>query len=534
MIPLNEPIKYYPNNSDEYLSLQSLVNKYLAQPTNVYSIIDGKEVLSSIHKQQFCPHNLSKLIVSYDWIDSTSIANAIEVALQAKHSWANKTQQERNLIFEKAADLAATKYHLHLNATTIVGQSKNSYQAEIDAVCEWVDFLRFNNSFATQIQTIQPTSTEHANNHIEYRPLEGFVVAITPFNFTAIAANLACAPALMGNVVLWKPSDDQLLSAQLIMQILMEAGLPNGVINLIVADGETFSNTTLHHPYFAGLHFTGSTHTFELLNNIIHTNQHLYINIPRVVGETGGKDFIFAHYNCNIEALATAIIRGAFEYQGQKCSAASRVYLPNSIALEVIGLCTKWCNEMRIGDPSFYNTFMGAVINEKSFKRLSKILDELKKDEHAEIIYGGNYDCSSGYFIEPTIVVSDNPEHTIFKEEFFGPIVGIHIYQDMVWPEILKTIDKTSTYALTGSIFSNEETVIEIAKKALQYTAGNIYINDKPTGAVVNQQPFGGARKSGTNDKAGSVFNLMRWVQPLSIKTHITAITHPWYPYMKD
>lgn len=534
MMLQNEPIHYYPKNSNEYQTLKSLTDTYLATPTKVYSIINGKEIHSSVHKKQTCPHQLSKTIVEYDLVDTAKISEAIECALSAKKSWANKTQHERNSIFEKAAELISTKYRLQLNAATIVGQSKNSYQAEIDAICEWADFLRFNNSFANQLHSIQPASTDHANNQLEYRPLEGFVVAITPFNFTAIAANLACAPALMGNVVLWKPSEDQLLSAKLIMQILHEAGLPNGVINMILADGETFSNTVLFHPEFAGLHFTGSTQTFELLNNIIHSNKNVYKNIPRVVGETGGKDFIFAHYSSNIEALAAAIIRGAFEYQGQKCSAASRVYLPNSIALEVLGLCTKWCNEMKVGDPSLHDTFMGAVINEKSFNRLSKILDELKTDEHVDIVYGGNYDRSEGYFIEPTIVVSDNPDHKLFKEEFFGPIVGVYIYQDMDWPELLKTIDSTSSYALTGSIFSNDASVIEAAKNALKYTAGNLYINDKPTGAVVNQQPFGGARKSGTNDKAGSVYNLIRWMQPLSIKTHLTVTTNPWYPYMHD
>ena len=460
------------------------------------------------------------------------VNEAIENLIENKSSWSNTPWEKRCEIFLKAADLLSNEYRAKITAGTMIGQSKNIFQAEIDAACEFIDFLRFNVSYLTEIYNEQPIDGPGKSNHLEYRPLEGFVYAVTPFNFTAIGGNLCASAALMGNVVLWKPSDNQIFTAKITMDIFKEAGLPDGVINLVTGDPEMISDIALKHSEFSGLHFTGSTSVFRDLWKKIGNNISLYRDYPRIVGETGGKDFIFCHPTADIDASATAVIRGAFEFQGQKCSAASRIYIPNSISEKLISKVVDEAKTIKIGSPIDFNNFMTAVIHKDAFKRISSYIDYAKKSEECKILHGGNYDDSVGYFVEPTIILTTNHQFKTMQEEIFGPIVTLYIYDDNEWSEMLDIVDNTSDYALTGAFISQDENSIEYALKKLKYSAGNFYINDKPSGAVVGQQPFGGCRASGTDDKAGSKLNLLRWVSPRLVSRTHNPPTHYPYEYM--
>ncbi|HMI07192.1 MAG TPA: L-glutamate gamma-semialdehyde dehydrogenase, partial [Flavobacterium sp.] len=459
---------------------------------------------------------------------------AISNALEAKDAWANMPWEQRAAIFLKAAELIAGPYRARINASTMIAQSKTIFQAEIDAACELIDFLRFNVEFMTQIYNDQPKSNSDMWNRLEYRPLEGFVYAITPFNFTAIAANLPASAAMMGNVVVWKPSDSQVFSAKIIIDIFKEAGVPDGVINVIFGDAAMISQTIFDHADFAGIHFTGSTHVFQDIWKNIGNNIHKYKTYPRIVGETGGKDFIVAHPSANVKQVVTGIARGAFEFQGQKCSAASRAYIPQSIWPAVKAQLVADVKSMKMGTPEDFTNFVTAVIHEGSFDKLAAAIDQAKKDADAEIIVGGNYDKSVGYFVEPTVIVTTNPKYTTMETELFGPVMTIYVYEDSKWAEALKLVDGTSPYALTGAIFSQDRYAIAEATEALKNAAGNFYINDKPTGAVVGMQPFGGARASGTNDKAGSAMNLLRWASARTIKETFVTPEDYRYPFLAE
>ena len=459
---------------------------------------------------------------------------AIKAALDAKENWANLAWEQRAAIFLKAAELVAGPYRARINAATMIAQSKTIYQAEIDASCEYIDFLRFNVEFMTQIYADQPKSDSSVWNRLEYRPLEGFVYAITPFNFTAIAGNLPASAALMGNTVVWKPAATQVFSAEILMQIFKEAGLPDGVINMVLGDSEMVSEVVLSNPNLAGVHFTGSTGVFNSIWGKIGTNISNYKTYPRIVGETGGKDFIVAHPTANVKQVVTGISRGAFEFQGQKCSAASRAYLPQSMWAEAKELLIKDVKSMKMGSPEDFGNFVTAVISEKSFDKLAKFIDQAKADKDAEIIVGGGYDKSKGYFIEPTVIVTTNPKYATMETELFGPVMTIYVYEDAKWSETLKLVDETSPYALTGAVFSGDRYAIAEATEALKNAAGNFYINDKPTGAVVGMQPFGGARASGTNDKAGSALNLLRWASPRTIKETFVTPEDYRYPFLGE
>jgi 1-pyrroline-5-carboxylate dehydrogenase len=454
--------------------------------------------------------------------------------LEAKIKWANLSWEHRASIFLKAADLLAGPYRAKINAATMIAQAKTVHQAEIDAACEFIDFLRFNVQFMTQIYAEQPVSSEGVWNRLEHRPLEGFVYAITPFNFTAIAGNLPAAPALMGNVVVWKPSATQIYSANVIVEVFKKAGLPDGVINVVYGDSAMITETLLASPYFAGIHFTGSTRVFNDIWGKIGQNIGKYKSYPRIVGETGGKDFVVAHSSAIPAQVATALSRGAFEYQGQKCSAASRAYVPQSIWPEVKKLLVADLASMKMGSPADTTNFVSSVISEGSFDKLAGFIDQAKKDADAEIIAGGNYDKSVGYFIEPTVIVTTDPKYSTMETELFGPVLTIYVYEDAKWEETLVLVDSTSEYALTGAVLSQDRYAIEYAMKVLENAAGNFYINDKPTGAVVGQQPFGGARGSGTNDKAGSVLNLLRWVSPRTIKETFVTPEDYRYPFLGE
>jgi 1-pyrroline-5-carboxylate dehydrogenase len=462
------------------------------------------------------------------------VEHAIANALEAKNAWANLAWEQRAAIFLKAAELIAGPYRARINAATMIGQSKTIYQAEIDASCELIDFLRFNVEFMTQIYNDQPKSDSSVWNRLEYRPLEGFVYAITPFNFTAIAANLPASAAMMGNVVVWKPSDSQVFSAKIIIDVFKEAGVPDGVINVVFGDAQMISDTVFASPDFAGVHFTGSTHVFKEIWKNIGANIHNYKTYPRIVGETGGKDFIVAHPSANVKQVVTGIVRGAFEFQGQKCSAASRAYIPQSMWAEAKALLIEDVNSFKMGSPEDFGNFVTAVIHEGSFDKLARFIDQAKNDKDAEIIVGGNYDKSKGYFVEPTVIVTTNPKYATMETELFGPVMTIYVYEDAKWPETLKLVDETSPYALTGAIFSQDRYAIAEATEALKDAAGNFYINDKPTGAVVGMQPFGGARSSGTNDKAGSPLNLLRWISPRTIKETFVTAENYRYPFLGE
>lgn len=531
---INEPIKSYAPGSPEREEVLKMYKEMYKSEIEVPLYIGSEEIKTGNTSTMNPPHDHQHQLGTYHNATKENIKKAIKVALEAREEWANLPWEQRAAVFLKAAELIAGPYRNKINAATMLGQSKNIFQAEIDSACELIDFLRFNVEYMVRIYEEQPESTSDAWNRLEYRPLEGFVYAISPFNFTAIAGNLPSSAALMGNVVVWKPSASQVYSANVIMQVFKEAGVPDGVINMVMGDADMISDTLLASHDFAGVHFTGSTPVFQSLWKQIGNNIHNYKSYPRIVGETGGKDFIVAHPTANPKQVATAISRGAFEYQGQKCSAASRVYLPKSLWKEIKDYIVEDLNSFKMGSPEDMGNFINAVINEKAFDKLAKYIDQAKEDADAEIIAGGNYDKSKGYFIEPTVILTGNPNYNTMCTELFGPVVTIYLYDDNKWEETLTLVDHTSIYALTGAIFSKDRYAIAQATKALQNAAGNFYINDKPTGAVVGQQPFGGARGSGTNDKAGSVLNLYRWVSPRTIKeTFVTPVDYR-YPFLGE
>lgn len=529
---VNEPVKGYAPGSPERAELLATYKTMFNSHIDVPMHINGEEVKTGNTKNITPPHDHKHIVGQYHIADKTHVDTAISTALAAREAWSSTSWMERASIFLKAAELLAGPYRAKMNAATMIAQSKNVYQAEIDAACEMIDFFRFNVEYMTDIFKDQPTSSPGVWNRVEYRPLEGFVYAISPFNFTSIAANLPASAALMGNVVVWKPSDHQAYSAQVIVDLFKEAGLPDGVINVVYGDPVMISDTVLASPDFSGLHFTGSTHVFKELWKQIGNNIHTYKTYPRIVGETGGKDFIWVHNSSNPLQVATAMTRGAFEYQGQKCSAASRAYIPSNIWEEVKTQIVADANYFKMGSPEDPSNFINAVIDEKAFDRIAQYIDYVKEQYDAEIIVGGGYDKSKGYFIEPTIVLTSNPKFRTLCEEIFGPVITIYVYEPKDWKATLKLVDNTSEYALTGAIFSIDRYAIEEASKALENAAGNFYINDKPTGAVVGQQPFGGARGSGTNDKAGSILNLLRWVSPRTIKETFVPAQDYRYPFL--
>jgi len=533
-IAINEPVKSYKKGSTERKEVLSTYNKMLQQTIDVPMYINGENIRTGNTQTMHPPHNHKHLLGAYHIASKEHIKTAISTALEARKSWSELPWEQRAGIFLRAAELIAGPYRAKINASTMIAQSKTVFQAEIDAACEFVDFLRFNVQFMTDIYRDQPESTSAAWNRIEYRPLEGFTYAVSPFNFTSIAGNLPACMALMGNVVVWKPSDSQVYSAKVIMDIFKEAGIPPGVINVVFGDPVMITDTILASPDFSGLHFTGSTHIFKDLWKQIGNNIHNYKTYPRIVGETGGKDFIIAHPSANPEQVATGMLRGAFEFQGQKCSAASRAYIPQSLWSEIKSFLIKEMKTFKIGSPVDFSNFITAVIHEGSFDKLVGFIDQAKKDSDANIIAGGGYDKSKGYFIEPTLIVTTNPKYATMSTELFGPVMTVFVYEDNEFEATLKIVDETSEYALTGAIFSNDRFAANMATKALENAAGNFYINDKPSGAVVGQQPFGGARASGTNDKAGSAQNLLRWVSPRMIKETFVTPTDYRYPFLEE
>ncbi len=532
-IPKCEPVKSYRPGSTERKDAILEYNKLMNKVVEIPMFINGKNVHSGEIKYISPPHKHKHIVGKYHEGNTTHVHKAINSALKAKNDWESMDFYSRASIFLKAAELLTGPFRQKINAATMIGQSKNIFQAEIDAACELIDFLNFNVKFANEIYQNQPESSKGIWNKMEYRPLEGFVFAITPFNFTSIAANLCIAPALMGNTIVWKPSESQIYSVKVIIDLLKEAGLPEGVINVIYTNPITASNIVFRHPDFAGVHFTGSTKVFKDIWKTIGNNIHLYKNYPRIVGETGGKDFILAHNSANIKELVTALIRGAFEYQGQKCSAASRAYLPKSQWKNIKNELIKELKTISVGDPEDFSHFMNAVIHEQSFDKLNKVIKKVKKNEFAEIIFGGEVNKSVGYFIQPTVIVAKKPNFFTMEEELFGPILTIYIYEDRNFEKILKIIDETSEYGLTGAVFSKNRNIIDKSLTSLKMAAGNFYINDKPTGAVVSQQPFGGGRSSGTNDKAGSHLNLLRWVSPRTIKENFLPEKNYRYPFLE-
>ncbi len=533
-IPNNEPILSYLPNSNERKQLKLELARRKNLVYDIPMFINGKEVRTNETAAIFPPHELDHKIAQYHKGNATHVQQAIDAALSAREKWANMHWEERASIFLKAADLIAGPYRASINAATMLAQSKNVYQAEIDAACELADFLRFNVYFAAQIYSEQPISSPGMRNTLEYRSLEGFIYAITPFNFTAISGNLSAAPALMGNVIVWKPSNTQIYSAWTVMEIFREAGLPDGVINMVFANAVDTTNLILAHPDFAGVHFTGSTSVFNHIWETVGKNLHLYKNYPRLVGETGGKDFIIAHSSADIDVLATALLRGAFEFQGQKCSACSRAYVPNSIWDATWEKMYEALKTFKIGNVENFTVLMGAVISEDAYKRITNYIEQAKSNPDNIIMYGGNYDNKKGYFIEPTVILTKDPKSLTMREEIFGPVLTIYVYDDEDLDATLHLVDTTSEYALTGAIIAQDTYAIEKMKKALTNSAGNFYVNDKCTGAVVGQQPFGGARKSGTNDKAGSKWNLLRWVSPRTVKENYVPPKYYTYPYMSE
>ncbi len=531
---INEPIKSYapgtPEREEVLLTYKDMWNTKMDVPL----YIGSEEIRTGDTTSMHPPHDHKHDLGVFHLAKKKHVEQAISTALEAREKWANLEWEQRAAVFLKAADLIEGPYRSRINAATMIGQSKTIFQAEIDSACELIDFLRFNVEYMAQIYEEQPESSAGAWNRIEYRPLEGFVYAITPFNFTAIAGNLPASAALMGNTVIWKPSDSQVFSAQVIMEVFKEAGVPDGVINMVMGDPVMITDTVLASPDFAGIHFTGSTDVFKGIWAKIGQNIDKYKTYPRIVGETGGKDFILAHPTANAKQVATAISRGAFEFQGQKCSAASRVYIPKSMWAEVKDYVVEDVNSFKMGSPEDMTNFITSVIHEGSFDKLARYIDKAKKDKDAEIVVGGNYDKSKGYFIEPTVILTTDPKYTTMETELFGPVVTIYVYDDKKWEETLKLVDETSIYALTGAVLSGDRYAATQATKALQNAAGNFYINDKPTGAVVGQQPFGGARASGTNDKAGSKLNLLRWVSPRLIKETFVAAKDYRYPFMGE
>jgi len=531
--PDNEPVLSYAPGSDELKSLLATYNKmYNQSPIDVPMYIGGEEVRTNKKMPMSPPHEHAKILGHFNYGDASHVQAAIDAALKAKKDWSDLPWEHRASIFMKAAELLAGPFRDRMNAATMLAQSKNVMQAEIDAACEMIDFFKFNVHYMQEIYSTQPDSQDGLWNRLEYRPLEGFVFAISPFNFTSIAANLPASAAMMGNTVVWKPAESQMYSAQVIMELFKEAGLPDGVINLISVEGPVAGDVIFKHKDFAGLHFTGSTGVFQHLWKEIGNNINKYRSYPRIVGETGGKDFIMVHPSARPKQVSTAISRGAFEFQGQKCSAASRAYIPASMWEEVKGYVVEDVKSFKMGSPADPKNFINAVIDKRAFDKIAGYIDYIKEQKDAEIIVGGNYDGSKGYFIEPTVVVTSNPHFRTMEEEIFGPVMTIYVYEDDMFLETMQTLNETSPYALTGSIFSQDRYAIDLACKTLQDAAGNFYINDKPTGAVVNQQPFGGARGSGTNDKAGSQWNLIRWVSPRTIKETFVSPTDYRYPFL--
>ena len=531
-IATNEPVLSYEKGSSEREELLKTYKEMYASKIHVPLYIGGEEITTSNQKNICPPHDHKHVLGQYSLASVEHVNLAIEAALIAREKWAAMPWHQRVAIFLKAAELLAGPFRAKINAATMLAQSKNVFQAEIDAACELIDFFKFNAEYVTQLYGEQPESGPGMWNRLEHRPLEGFVLAITPFNFTSICANLCAAPAMMGNVVVWKPAGTQVYSAKVIMDLFKAAGLPDGVINLVPVNGPVLGEVVFEHKDFAGLHFTGSTSVFRNLWKTIGNNIEKYKSYPRIVGETGGKDFIIAHESAVAAEVATGISRGAFEYQGQKCSAASRAYIPSNIWGEVKSQIITDAKSFKIGSPYDPSNFINAVIDEKAFDRIADYIDYVKKQSDAEIIVGGGYDKSTGYFIEPTVVVTTNPKFRTLCEEIFGPVITIYVYEPRDWKSTLKLVDDTSEYALTGAVFSTNRYAIEEACKALENAAGNFYINDKPTGAVVGQQPFGGARGSGTNDKAGSILNLLRWVSPRTIKETFVPAQDYRYPFL--
>ncbi len=532
--PTNELIKSYVTGTSERLELKTELDKLYKTQIDIPLIIDGKEVFTNITEEFIIPHEKSHVLARYHKATEKELKMAIESALKAKERWESTSWYQRAAIFNKAANLISGKYRAMLNAATMLGQSKTAYQAEIDSSCEIIDFLRFNTHFMGEIYDVQPDSTIDAWNRSEYRPLEGFVLAISPFNFTAIGGNLSTAPAMMGNTVVWKPASTAVYSNYLFMKILMEAGLPAGVINFVPSSGALISEVCVTSKDLAGIHFTGSTKVFQTLWKKVSDNISTYKTYPRLVGETGGKDFIFADNTANIDELSTAIIRGAFEYQGQKCSAASRAYIPSSIWPSLREKLLDAVSKIKVGDVREFDTFMGAVIDESAYTNIMNYINRAHSSGDAKVIAGGFGTNEIGYFVQPTIIQALKPDYETMSEEIFGPVITIYVYEDESIEETLDLCDTTSVYGLTGAIFSNNRYNIEHMLYKLRNSAGNFYINDKPTGAVVGQQPFGGARASGTNDKAGSHLNLLRWVSPRTIKETLCPPTNFEYPYMSD
>jgi 1-pyrroline-5-carboxylate dehydrogenase len=532
---VNEPIKSYAPGTPEREAVLKQYKAYYKGKAEVPLYIGDEEIKTGNKKPMSPPHDHKHIVGHYHTAEKKHVTAAIKNCLKARSDWAELAWEQRAAIFLKAAELLAGPYRAKINAATMIGQSKTIHQAEIDSACELIDFLRFNVEFMARIYEEQPESSEGVWNRVEYRPLEGFVYAITPFNFTAIAGNLPASAAMMGNVVIWKPSDSQIFSAKVIVDVFREAGLPDGVINVLYGDPVMITETVLGNPDFAGIHFTGSTQVFRELWKQIGNNINIYKTYPRIVGETGGKDFIVAHPTAKPQQVATAITRGAFEFQGQKCSAASRVYLPKSTSKEILDLVKKDLKSFKTpGSPEDMGNFITAVIHEASFDKLAKYIAQAKKDKNARIFAGGGCDKSKGYFIEPTVIVTTDPLYTTMKTELFGPVVTVYVYDDKDWVKTLKLVDTTSDYALTGAVMATDRYAIDQATRVLQNCAGNFYINDKPTGAVVGQQPFGGARASGTNDKAGSAQNLMRWVSPRLIKETFVSSEDYRYPFLEN
>lgn len=532
-VAVNEPIKSYAPGSPERKELQAMLKELRGKELDIPMYIGGKEVRSDNKTRIAPPHDHKHTLGHFHKSDKKHVEQAIAAALAAKEKWAGLSWEHRAGIFLKAAELIAGPYRAKLNAATMLGQSKNAFQAEIDSACEIIDFLRFNVQYMTEIYAEQPISSPGVWNRLEWRPLEGFIYALTPFNFTAIAGNLPTSCAMMGNVVVWKPSNTQVYSANVLMEVFRAAGVPDGVINLIYPGGPDAADVVFNHKDFAGIHFTGSTEVFRSIWQTIGSNIHKYRSYPRIVGETGGKDFIMAHSSAEAKSLAVAISRGAFEYQGQKCSAASRAYIPSNLWNEVQELLRADLKSMKMGPVEDFTNFINAVIDEKSFDKLAKYIDAAKKDANVEVIAGGNYDKIKGYFIEPTIIVTKDPNYVTMCEELFGPVLTVYVYDEHKFEETLEIVDKTSIYALTGAILGQDRYALELATKKLSNAAGNFYINDKCTGAVVGQQPFGGARGSGTNDKAGAKINLLRWVSPRTIKETFVPPVDYRYPFLK-
>ena len=533
-LPVNEPVLNYAPGSPEKKRLKQVLAELKKEQADIPMYIGSKEVRTNKKIAIHPPHEIAHTLGHFHAGDEKHIKQAIDAALAAKENWASLSWENRDGIFLKAADLIATKYRPYMNGTTMLGQSKNAYQAEIDSACEIVDFLRFNVHYLGEIYKQQPISSLGIHNRLEFRPLEGFVLAVTPFNFTAIGGNLPASAAMCGNVVVWKPANTQVYSAQMFMRIMKEAGLPDGVINLVYVDGPTLGNICFNHRDFAGVHFTGSTGVFNNMWETIGKNMSFYKSYPRIVGETGGKDFVVAHKSADPNVVATALLRGAFEFQGQKCSAASRAYIPSNIAEEVKKKLIAGVKSFKMGTVEDFTNFINAVIDEKSFDKIKTYIDNAKKDKKVEIWAGGKCDKKDGYFIQPTVIEAKDPKYVTMCEEIFGPVLTVYVYNANQFEKTLELVDSTSPYALTGSIISQDRNAVELAVNKLRNAAGNFYINDKPTGAVVGQQPFGGARASGTNDKAGSILNLYRWLSARTIKETFNPPTDYAYPFLGE